>query len=150
LAEWFDELDDIRKQRLVALLLFGRPFPSRFSLLLHLVNRPNSQRLVNKDECSSVLGMDTLGNANHIGQNVGRLRYQKGWTQDVLAAKMQLLGCDVTRDVIANIENRRSAVNDNQIVFLAEALGVEIGDLFPRKLPGSSTVIAPKPAAARR
>jgi hypothetical protein len=42
------------------------------------------------------------------------------------------------------------AVNDKQIVFLAEALGVEIGDLFPRKLPGSSTVIAPKPAAARR
>ena len=94
--------------------------------------------------------MDTLGNANHIGQNVGRFRYQKGWTQDVLAAKMQLLGCDVTRDVIANIESRRSAVNDKQIMFLAEALGVEIGDLFPRKLPAARAMIAPKPAAARR
>jgi hypothetical protein len=49
----------------------------------------------------------------------------------MLVAKMQLLGCDVTRAVIANIETCRSSVNDKQIVFLAKALGVEIGDLFP-------------------
>jgi len=72
-------------------------------------------------------------NANLIGQNVGRFRYQKGWTQDELAAKMQLLGCDITLAVIANIETRRSSVNDKQILFLAEALGVEISDLFPQK-----------------
>jgi hypothetical protein len=41
----------------------------------------------------------------------------------------------MTRDIVANIENRRTSVNDTQIVFLAEALGVEIGDLFPRNRP---------------
>ena len=34
-----------------------------------------------------------------------------------------------------NIESRRTSVNDTQIVFLAEALGVEIGDLFPQNRP---------------
>ena len=72
-------------------------------------------------------------NVNLIGRNVAKLRYQKGWTQDELVAKMQLLGCDITHAVIANIETRRSSVNDRQIAFLAEALGVEINDLFPQK-----------------
>jgi len=40
----------------------------------------------------------------------------------------------MTRDIIANIENRRSSANDKQIAFLAEALQVEINDLFPRNL----------------
>ena len=74
-------------------------------------------------------------NANFIGRNVGRFRYQQGWTQEDLAAKIQLLGGYMTRDIVANIENRRTSVNDTQIVFLAEALGVEIGDLFPRNRP---------------
>src|SRR5438445_1857488 len=78
--------------------------------------------------------MGNLRNGNLIGRNVGRFRYQQSWTQEELAAKMQLLGCYMTRDIIANIENRRSSANDKQIAFLAEALNVEIGDLFPKKL----------------
>jgi len=79
--------------------------------------------------------MGNLRNGNLIGGNVGRFRYQQNWTQEELAAKMQLLGCCMTRDIIANIENRRSSANDKQIAFLAEALQVEINDLFPRNLP---------------
>ena len=79
--------------------------------------------------------MGNLRNGNLIGRNVGRFRYQQSWTQEELAAKMQLLGCYMTRDIIANIENRRSSANDKQIAFLAEALQVEINDLFPRKMP---------------
>ena len=80
-------------------------------------------------------GMGNLRNGNLIGGNVGRFRYQQSWTQEELAAKMQLLGCCMTRDIIANIENRRSSANDKQIAFLAEALQVEINDLFPPNLP---------------
>jgi hypothetical protein len=29
---------------------------------------------------------------NLIGRNIGRLRYQRGWTHDVLAVKLQLAG----------------------------------------------------------
>ena len=73
-----------------------------------------------------------LKNANVVGQNVVKFRHQAGWKQDVLAAKMQLLGCYMTREIIANIETRRSSVTDKQIVILAEVFSVEIGRVFPQ------------------
>ena len=91
--------------------------------------------------------MGILRNGNLIGRNVSRLRYQQSWTQEELAAKMQLLGCYMTRDIIANIENRRSSANDKQIAFPAEALNVEIGDLFPRKLTKAFTSHVASPRA---
>ena len=68
--------------------------------------------------------------ANLIGRNVARLRYQRTWTQDLLVAKLQLRGCDVTRDVIANIETQRCIATDKHIFFLAQVFGVEPGVLF--------------------
>lgn len=72
-------------------------------------------------------------NANIVGQNVVKFRHRAGWTQDELAAKIQLLGCYMTRDIIANIETRRSPVTDKRIAMLAEVFGVAVGDLFPSK-----------------
>lgn len=74
-----------------------------------------------------------LKNANVVGQNVVKFRHQAGWTQEELAAKMQLLGCYMTRDIIAKIETRRCSVSDNRILLFAKAFGVEIGCLFPSK-----------------
>ena len=45
--------------------------------------------------------------ANLIGQNVAKFRYQRNWTQEELVAKLQLLGCYMTRDILANIETQR-------------------------------------------
>ena len=70
-------------------------------------------------------------NANIIGRNVAKFRYQAGWTQEFLAAKMQLLGCYTSRTIIANIETRRSAVTDKRIAYLAAALRVSLNELFP-------------------
>lgn len=72
-----------------------------------------------------------LRDGNVIGQNVAKFRYREVWTQDVLAAKMQLLGRHMTRDIVANIESRRTAVTDKQIAFFTEVFGVEAGELFP-------------------
>ena len=71
--------------------------------------------------------------ANIIGQNVVKLRYKKDWTQDQLAAKMQLSGYYITRQIIANIETRRSSVRDKRIACFAEIFDVKVGDLFPQK-----------------
>ena len=68
--------------------------------------------------------------ANLIGSKIGRLRYARSWTQDTLAAKLQILGCDVSRDVIANIENRRSVATDKQCFFMAKVFSVSIDELF--------------------
>ena len=70
---------------------------------------------------------------NVVGQNVAKFRYQRGWTQDELVGKLQLIGCYMTRDILANIETQRSVVTDKQIEFFAEVFGVKESNLFPVK-----------------
>ena len=69
-------------------------------------------------------------NANLIGRKIARLRYQRGWTQDTLVAKLQTLQCNITRDILANIELRRCLATDKHCRFIAKALGVSIHELF--------------------
>ena len=54
--------------------------------------------------------------ANLIGRKIARLRYQKGWTQDTLVAKLQILQCNITRDILASIEVRHSVATDMRAV----------------------------------
>ena len=68
--------------------------------------------------------------SNLIGRKVAKLRYMKGWSQDTLVAKLQVLQCNITRDVLANIENKRSVATDKHCFFLAKVLGVSIDELF--------------------
>ena len=68
--------------------------------------------------------------ANLIGRKIARLRYQKGWTQDTLVARLQVQQCNVTRDILASIEVRRSVATDKHCCFIAKALGVTIPELF--------------------
>ena len=68
--------------------------------------------------------------ANLIGRKIARLRYQKGWTQDTLVAKLQILQCNITRDILANIELRRCRGTDKHCRFIAKAFGVTIHELF--------------------
>lgn len=89
--------------------------------------------------------------ANVIGPTVSTLRYRRGWTQEDTVAKLQRLGCYMTRDILANIETRRCIVSDKQIEFLAQLFGVNVGDLFPAKrhFTGNITGIA-HPFVTRR
>ena len=68
--------------------------------------------------------------ANLVGRKIARLRYQKGWSQDTLVAKLQILQCNITRDILANIELRRSVATDKHCCFLAMAFNVNIDELF--------------------
>src|SRR5258708_23620628 len=78
---------------------------------------------------------------NVIGRNVAKFRYQRGWTQDELVGKLQLLGCYMTRDILANIETQRGPATDVQIEYLAEVFHVNEGHLFPGKRHFSGRVI---------
>ena len=78
--------------------------------------------------------------ANFIGQNVAKFRYQRNWTQEELVAKLQLLGCYMTRDILANIETQRRIVTDIQVRFFAEVFGVAEADLFPPKRQADQTM----------
>jgi len=71
--------------------------------------------------------------ANVIGQSIVKFRYQHEWTQDELVGKLQLLGCYMTRDILANIETQRGPATDKQLEFFAQVFGIKEGDLFPPK-----------------
>ena len=73
-------------------------------------------------------------NRNFIGRNIIKLRRRNNWTQEELAAKMQLLGCHVTRDVIADIEARRCPATEKQIMCFAEIFGVEAHSLSSHQM----------------
>ena len=71
--------------------------------------------------------------ANVIGRNVARLRYQLGWSQDELVTQLQLLGnINMTRDILANIETLRSPADSKQIEFFAEVFRIQEQALFPK------------------
>ncbi len=72
---------------------------------------------------------------NLVGPEIRRWRDRKGWSQELLAAKLQLRGWNVSRDSVASLELQRRRVPDYEMLFLARALGVTLEELFPRDLP---------------
>ena len=54
---------------------------------------------------------------NVVGKNVAKFRRRRGWTQEELAARLQLLGWNVTSQFLAKIETGRCVVTGAQIVF---------------------------------
>ncbi len=75
-----------------------------------------------------------MHDSNVIGPMIAKLRCQRNWSQQLLAAKMQVKGFDITRDVIANIESRRSIATDEHIIGFLRVFGVRVKDLFPRDI----------------
>ncbi|MBI2926911.1 MAG: helix-turn-helix transcriptional regulator [Verrucomicrobia bacterium] len=72
---------------------------------------------------------------NIVGPQVKRLREQRGLTQPMLVAKVQLLGWDLSRETLAKIETQIRWVADCELVCLAKALRVPIDALLPEKEP---------------
>ena len=73
-----------------------------------------------------------MGQLNIIGSVVIKLRFERGWSQEILAAKLQCQADDISRDVLANIETGRTQVTDRHINALQKAFRVQIIRLFPR------------------
>jgi len=72
---------------------------------------------------------------NVIGPQVRRFRDRKGWTQAVLAQKLQLQGWSISIGSLGKLEAQLRRVPDCELMFLARVLGVSMGDLFPRNMP---------------
>lgn len=71
---------------------------------------------------------------NVCGREVIRVRGELNLSQEQLAVKCQLAGWDVSRDIIANIELGRRAVNDLELSVFARVLNTPIEALYPRKI----------------
>ena len=65
-----------------------------------------------------------------IGGNIRRLREKAGLTQEMLAARLQTCGCDVTRSALAKIEVAQRHLYPDEIRLLKEILQVKYEDIF--------------------
>lgn len=65
-----------------------------------------------------------------IGNNIRKIREAKGMTQEMLAAKLQLNGCDITRSAIAKIEVGQRHLYPDEIILIREHLNTSYEDIF--------------------
>jgi transcriptional regulator with XRE-family HTH domain len=85
---------------------------------------------------------------NVVGPQVRRLRNNKGWTQPVLARKLQLQGWDISVNSLGKLEAQLRRVPDCELMFLAKVLGVSVVELFPKNL--SLKQVGPKFQSGKR
>ena len=65
-----------------------------------------------------------------VGQNIRLLRERKGITQELLATKLQLGGCDITRSAVAKIEVGQRHLYPDEVILIKDILCVRYEDIF--------------------
>lgn len=69
---------------------------------------------------------------NICGENIRRIRAQKKVTQTDLAARLQVRGVMLNQNGICRIEKGKRIVADYELLIIADALGVTVGELLAR------------------
>ena len=65
-----------------------------------------------------------------VGNNIRRIREAKGMTQEMLATKLQLAGCDITRSAVAKIEVGQRHLYPDEIILIREILQTTYDAIF--------------------
>lgn len=65
-----------------------------------------------------------------FGNRIRLVREEKGFTQEKLATKMQLQGCDITRSAVAKIEVGQRHIYPDEIKIIKEVLEIEYEQIF--------------------
>lgn len=65
-----------------------------------------------------------------VGNNIRSLREKRGMTQEVLSARLQVLGCDITRSAIAKIEVGQRHLYPDEIILIKQILSVSYDEIF--------------------
>lgn len=65
-----------------------------------------------------------------FGRNLRQLRMERGLTQEQVAARLQLAGCDLTRSALAKIEAGQRHVYPDELYALRNALDVSYEELL--------------------
>ena len=67
---------------------------------------------------------------NLIGDNLRKLRIERGWSQQKLSNKLEMLAIYVCRGSISRIEDKLRTVTDIEIYGFSKVLNVPIQQLF--------------------
>lgn len=65
-----------------------------------------------------------------VGNNIRILRERKKLTQEQVAARLQINGCDITRSALAKIEVGQRHLYPDEIILLRKILNVEYSEIF--------------------
>ena len=65
-----------------------------------------------------------------VGNNIRTLREKAGITQEQLAAKLQVSGCDITRSAVAKIEVGQRRLYPDEVILIKNILSVSYEDIF--------------------
>lgn len=65
-----------------------------------------------------------------IGENIKNLRIKSEITQEILAVKLQIEGCDITRSAIAKIEVGQRHLYPDEIILMKKILNATYDEIF--------------------
>ena len=65
-----------------------------------------------------------------FGQHIRKLRVERNWTQEQMAAKLQLNGYDITRGALAKIESGTRHIYLDDLLALQKVLNVSFDELM--------------------
>ena len=65
-----------------------------------------------------------------IGNNLRAIRERAGFTQDYVATKLQLNGCDITRSAVAKIEVGQRHLYPDEIILIKKILKVSFEEIL--------------------
>ncbi|MBE6702739.1 MAG: helix-turn-helix transcriptional regulator [Ruminococcaceae bacterium] len=66
----------------------------------------------------------------NVGNNIRKIREEAKMTQDILATRLQLLGCDITRSAVAKIEVGQRHIYPDEIRLIKEILNTTFERIF--------------------
>lgn len=69
---------------------------------------------------------------NITGLKIKEIRKSKGLTQDMMAARLQSAGLDMTRSTYSKIELQLRQVRDTELVVFAKILDVDVSKFFEK------------------
>ncbi len=81
-----------------------------------------------------------------VGRVMARLRSQEKWTQEILAARLQCEGVEISRQGVARIELGHVRVNEDVILGLQKVFQVPIIRLFPKEIQDRDAKLARREA----
>lgn len=65
-----------------------------------------------------------------IGENIKNLRIKSEMTQEILAAKLQIEGCDITKSAIAKIEVGQRHLYPDEIILIKKILNTTYDEIL--------------------
>lgn len=65
-----------------------------------------------------------------VGNNIRLLREKAKLTQEQLAARLQIRGCDITRSALAKIEVGQRHIYPDEIILLKDILSCDYDEIF--------------------